>query len=323
MPRPQRIEYEGAFHHVMNRGRARQRIFHGNNYYEAFLETLKEASERFDAVIHAYSLMSNHYHLLIETPKANLSRIMRHVNGVYTQRYNRLKNIDGPLFRGRYKSILVDKDAYLLQLSRYIHLNPIDMKRPLVVKLEDYAWSSYPAYINKAKSPEWLHREKIYQMLGRKKKYQGYHAYVEQGVDEEILHYYSKGNISSVLGDNEFRETVRQETEGIDLDRLRGVLQDRPAAEQILKLIAQLFDVEEKHLTQNPKERRRSNPARAFAMYACQHYGALSLKEIADIFELSHTGSASFSINKIKKGVLEGEWKKMVKQLENTMYIVK
>jgi len=79
--------------------------------------------------------MSNHYHLLIETPNANLGRIMRHINGVYTQRYNRLRNIDGPLFRGRYKAILVDQDAYLLQLSRYIHRNPIDMKQPLVDSL--------------------------------------------------------------------------------------------------------------------------------------------------------------------------------------------
>ena len=130
MPRPIRIDYQGAFHHVMNRGRSYQTIFHDKACFESFLRTLKEASEQFDAVIHGYCLMTNHYHLLIETPKANLSRIMRHINGVYTQRYNRMRNVDGPLFRGRYKAILVDKDAYLLQLSRYIHRNPIEIKRP-------------------------------------------------------------------------------------------------------------------------------------------------------------------------------------------------
>ena len=92
MPRPQRIEYENAFYHVMNRGRGRQVIFHDDEYYQAFLDTLGEAQQRFQCVIHAYCLMGNHYHLLIETPNANLSRIMRHVNGVYTQRYNRLKH---------------------------------------------------------------------------------------------------------------------------------------------------------------------------------------------------------------------------------------
>ena len=110
MPRPVRIQYEDGLYHVMNRGRARQKIFHGPG-----------AHNRFDAQIHAYCLMGNHYHLLMGAPRANLDRIMRHVNGVYTQRYNRLKRTDGLLFRGGYKAILVDEDAYLLQVGRYIH----------------------------------------------------------------------------------------------------------------------------------------------------------------------------------------------------------
>ncbi|NOY16406.1 MAG: hypothetical protein GXP23_05650 [Gammaproteobacteria bacterium] len=243
MPRPQRIEYEGAFHHVMNCGQNRKAIFHNDAYFNAFLETLQEASQRFDAVIHAYCLMTNHYHLLIETPKANLSRIMRHVNGVYTQRHNRMRGTDGILFRGRFKSILVDEDAYLLQLSRYIHRNPVETKKPLVSQLVDYTWSSYPAYINKLKCPGWLHREKTYQMLGLKKKYQGYQAYVAQGVDEDILRFYSKGNILSVLGDREFRETVRQECEDTDLNKLRTALQDRPSGNEIVRLVARIYSV--------------------------------------------------------------------------------
>ena len=103
-------------------------IFHGDEYYHAFLETIGEVKQRFQCVIHAYCLMGNHYHLSVETPNANLGRIMRHINGVYTQRDNRLKKTDGPLFRGRYKAILIDHDAYLLQLSRYIHRNPVEMK---------------------------------------------------------------------------------------------------------------------------------------------------------------------------------------------------
>ncbi|MCU7893352.1 MAG: transposase [Candidatus Thiodiazotropha sp. (ex Ustalcina ferruginea)] len=135
----------------MNRGRARQVVFHDEQYYQAFLKTLCDVKQRFHCVIHAYCLMGNHYHLLLQTPNANLSRIMRHINGVYTQRYNRLGITDGPLFRGRYKTILVDSDAYLLQLSRYIHRNPIDMRNPMVSCLEAYTWSSYLAYIGKAK----------------------------------------------------------------------------------------------------------------------------------------------------------------------------
>ncbi|HHJ18393.1 MAG TPA: hypothetical protein ENJ84_00960, partial [Gammaproteobacteria bacterium] len=95
MPRTDRLEYKGAFYHVMNRGRGRQRIFDTDDYYQAFLETVVEAHHRFNLQIHAYCLMGNHYHLLVETPDANLSRSMRHINGVYTQRYNRLRKTDG------------------------------------------------------------------------------------------------------------------------------------------------------------------------------------------------------------------------------------
>jgi putative transposase len=195
MPRPARIEYEGAFHHVMNRGRQRQTIFRDEDDYQLFLNTLSEASKNYNAVIHAYCLMSNHYHCLIETPKANLSQIMKHVNGLYTQRYNRKHKKDGTLFRGRYKSVLVDEDAYLLQLTRYIHRNPLEVKKKIVQELSDYPWSSYPAYINQSKPEDWLFRDKTYQMLGHHHRYKGYLNNVEKGVDEDTKRFYSKGNL--------------------------------------------------------------------------------------------------------------------------------
>ena len=102
MPRPTRIQYEHAFYHVMNRGQNRKTIFHDNVYDVAFQQTMAEAHKQFGAVFHAYCLMKNHYHLLIEALRANLDRIMRHINGVYTQRYNRLRGSHGSLFRGRY-----------------------------------------------------------------------------------------------------------------------------------------------------------------------------------------------------------------------------
>lgn len=125
MPRPTRIEYRHAFYHVMNRGRGRCNIFYNKEYYSLFLNILSDANQKFGAIIHAYCLMGNHYHLIIETPHGNLSRIMRHINGVYTQKYNKLKGADGSLFRGRFKAILIDEDTYLTGLSRYIHKNPI------------------------------------------------------------------------------------------------------------------------------------------------------------------------------------------------------
>lgn len=110
----------------MNRGRRAEKVFLDKEDYEGFLELLKDSSEMWNVRTAAYCLMPNHYHMLIQTPDANLSRFMRHVNGVYTQRFNRFHGCDGHLFRGRFKSILVDKDAYLLQLVRYIHRNPFE-----------------------------------------------------------------------------------------------------------------------------------------------------------------------------------------------------
>ena len=161
MVRPLRVEYEGAYYHVMSRGRGRQTIFHGKRYYVRFLECLEQAHKRFALECHAYCLMGNHYHLLVRTPRGNLSRSMRHVNDVYTQYYNGLKNTDGPLFRGRYKAINIEASDYLLQVSRYIHRNRVETKKSLVEQLDTYPWSSYSAYINKVDCPDWLYTDVV------------------------------------------------------------------------------------------------------------------------------------------------------------------
>ena len=126
MARPLRIEYPGAWYHVMNRGRRAEKIFHDRHDYQAFVELLEESSEMWNIRVAAYCLMTNHCHILVQTPDANISRSMRHINGVYTQRFNKRHRCDGQLFRGRYKSILVSGDSYLLQLVRYIHRNPVN-----------------------------------------------------------------------------------------------------------------------------------------------------------------------------------------------------
>jgi len=118
---------------------------------------------------------------------------MRHINGVYTQRHSRLRKTDGPLFRGRYKAILVEEDSYQLQLSRYIHRNPLDAR--LVKSLESYTWSSYPVYVRERPAPKWLYCQEVYDQLAVKRRVNDkYRAFVETGVDEEIAVFYSKGN---------------------------------------------------------------------------------------------------------------------------------
>ncbi len=302
MPRALRIEYENALYHVMNRGKARQLIFHGEVYYQAFLDTVAQAQQRFQCVIHAYCLMGNHYHLLIETPNANLSRIMRHINGVYTQRYNRLKKVDGPLFRGRYKAILVDRDAYLLQLSRYIHRNPVDMKRPLVRYLEDYRWSSYPAYIGKTKPIHWLERETTYRILGHKQCCRGYENYVMQGTDEETKQFYQKGNLMTIIGGKDFKGWVYEELlpELAAEEKSRVILPDL-TMDKITNGVALSYGTcadDLKKLTMGPQ---KGNEARKLAMYLCQELSAATLREIAQYFNLGHVGSVSFITHQVRK----------------------
>ena len=322
MPRPTRIEYENAFYHVMNRGKARQTIFQNKTYYLAFLDTLAEASSRFSAVIHAYCLMSNHYHLIIETPLANISRVMRHVNGVYTQRYNRLKKTDGPLFRGRFKAILVDEDAYLLQLSRYIHRNPVETTKP-VENLEEYPWSSYPAYTGNATAPDWLYRDQIYGMLGRKQKYSGYRNYVEAGVDEEIKRYYNRGNMATVLGDKTFRESVYRELENIDKESLYQLLKFKPEPDQIVATVASVFGTSWQEIVTRKPGRRMRNDARKVAMYCMQYMSDMRLTEIAEYFGLRHIGSASRSIQDIKELIILGELKPQITRIQKELNIEK
>ena len=141
MARPLRFEFPGALYHVTSRGNACQRVFHHDEGREMFLAILAWVVARFRWRCHAYCLMDNHIHLLIDTPQPNLSRGMRQLNGVYTQRFNRRHRRVGHLFQGRYKSILVEKEGYLLELARYIILNPVRVK--MVKTLERYPWSSY------------------------------------------------------------------------------------------------------------------------------------------------------------------------------------
>ena len=181
MSRPLRIEYLGAWYHIMNRGLGRRRIFRSDKDHHYFLSLLADATDRFNAEWHAYCLMSNHYHLMLRTPDGKLQRIMRHINGLYTQYFNRSHKRDGPLFRGRYKAVLVDAESHWLQLSRYVHRNPAEAG--LVQRLADYPWSSYCAYIELTEPPPWLTTKYLLQAAGQRQRTTRYAAFVEQRID--------------------------------------------------------------------------------------------------------------------------------------------
>ena len=141
MARPLRLEFAGAVHHVTSRGDRREDIFLDDDDRQAWLSVLGQVCDRFNWVVHAYCLMSNHYHLLVETVEGNLSAGMRQLNGLYTQRFNRRHGMVGHLFQGRYKAILIQKEAHLLELSRYVVLNPV--RASMVATPEAWPWSSY------------------------------------------------------------------------------------------------------------------------------------------------------------------------------------
>ena len=181
MARPLRIEFAGALYHVTSRGDGQEDIYLDDKDREIYLEVLADAQHRFNWTIHAYCLMSNHYHLLIETPDSNLAKGMRHLNGVYTQRFNRHHKRVGHVFQGRYKAILVQKDSYLLELSRYIVLNPV--RAEMVRSVKDWPWSSYRATAGLVDENKWLTTNWILAAFSRKKRdaVQQYRAFVTKG----------------------------------------------------------------------------------------------------------------------------------------------
>jgi putative transposase len=166
MARPLRLEFPGATYHVTSRGDRREAIYRDDADRSAHLQVIAAAMDRFDAQVLAYCLMGNHYHLVVHTRQANLSRLMRQINGVYTQAFNRQHGLVGHLFQGRFKAIVVDCDAYLMSLCRYVERNPV--AAGLAAAPSDWGWSSYRAHAGRADAPPWLNTQALYaHLLGR------------------------------------------------------------------------------------------------------------------------------------------------------------
>jgi putative transposase len=181
MARPLRLEFSGALYHVTARGDHGELIYRDDSDRYAWLETVELVCKRFNILVHAYCQMTNHYHMLVETNEGNLSQAMRQLNGIYTQRFNRRHDLVGHLFQGRYKAILVQKESYLLELIRYVVLNPI--RAGIVPELALWAWSSHFAMVGKIQSPAWLNTDWILSQFGpcRSDAIAEYDAFVMQG----------------------------------------------------------------------------------------------------------------------------------------------
>ena len=184
MARPLRIEYPGAVYHVTSRGNDRREVFRDDEDRALFLDVLGRTVARWQWVVHAYCQMGNHYHLLVETPRPNLSRGMRQLNGEYTQAFNRRHRRVGHLFQGRFKAILVEKETHLLELCRYVVLNPVKARGMRVARPEDWPWSSYRATAGAEVRPMWLAVSWVLSRFGKEagKARQGYRRFVEAGM---------------------------------------------------------------------------------------------------------------------------------------------
>lgn len=225
MARPLRLEFSGALYHVTSRGDRREPIYEDDEDRVAFLGVLASVVERFNWLVHAYCLMGNHYHLLIETPDGNLSKGMRQLNGVYTQHSNRRHGRVGHLFQGRYKAILVQKESYLLEISRYIVLNPV--RAYMVRSAGDWPWSSYRATAGRVTSPDWLTIAWVLSVFGERSSeaQSAYRRFVSEGRGQpgpwaDLAH-------QVFLGDEAFLDDMR-----VRIEQLNRPLAEVPRAQR-------------------------------------------------------------------------------------------
>lgn len=306
MVRPLRIQYQNAWYHVMNRGAGRQQIFLNKSHRLMFLDLLQECHKMFNVKICAYCLMDIHYHLLLFTPEGNLSRVMRHLNGVYTQKYNKTQNTDGSLFRGRYKAQLIEDDCYQLIVSRYIHLNPVEAG--LVENPADYEWSSYAAYVGLSHVPDWLSVNIILQNFTQTKLLsyiKNYKDYVEESSLEEINVYTSIKNVDPIVGSERFKKNILlniSESVSIvcsgDINRIKTV----PDIATIIEHVSAFYNINQEKLVRS--QRAKINIPRLICMYICRIRHGHTLKNIARHFGIIRQEAVSASIYKCKQKLL-------------------
>lgn len=320
MSRPLRIEYPDAWYHVMNRGANRLKTFKESEDYDMFLRVIEEACTLFNVSLSAYCLMNNHYHLLIRTPEGNISRFMRHVNGVYTQRFNRKYKRDGSLFRGRFKAILIQADEYLTQVVKYIHNNPV--KARVVNAREKYKWSSHLAYL-KGKSPkEWLELMPVLSLFSLKRKLAivHYKEFMGHPVKDEVTQFYSKKNQTSILGEATFKEWIKANFIKKDDKAQLEIKEKRELqGEKILTVIkyevCRMFKVNEEMLFE--RKRGEENLPKFITIALSRELSGLSLAEIAETFKMSSYKTVGTTCFRLKKKMEENKTiKKKYKRLK-------
>lgn len=281
MARPLRIVFEGAFYHVTARGNERRKIFLSHQDYEKFLSYLTDAVHKYGVILHAFVLMANHYHLIVETPKANLSSFMHSLNSAYTTYFNIRRKRAGHLFQGRYKALLIDVDNYLLELSRYIHLNPV--RAGITEKPGGYRYSSYRAYIS-PKGEALVFRDLLWSMVTREIKDgpRYYREFVETALTEKPRSPFGEIYGGVILGGKEFIEEVLQRLHDQDFQKkeishrrsLGAITSD---IDEIVGLVCDQFKVSREKI-------QSLSPYKGYAVYLARKHTPFSNTEIGRYF---------------------------------------
>jgi len=299
MARPLRIQFEGAWYHIMNRGINRKNIFYIDHQKHYFLTLLAKTIKIYGIEIHAYCLMDNHYHLIVHTPRGNISHAMKYLNSSYAQFVNTSMKRDGPLFRGRFMSVVISADDYLLSLSRYIHLNPI--KAQMVTELKAYQWSSYIAYIDKRLKPEWLSTNEIIKRFGVKNFRDNYMQFVSSQTNKSVDEDFNISSNQPVLGNDDFRQMiddyVKSHSPSAEIVGKDHILVS-PSMESIINDVAAHFNTEPEYIYR-PSQTVLNTPRR-IAIYLCRALGGFHLHEIGKAMGGISYKTISNTINRVK-----------------------
>jgi putative transposase len=298
MARPWRIEFEGALYHVLSRGNGQQDIFYDDHDRHLFLKTIGEMSERFEMDVFAYALMGNHYHLLLRTNQANLSKSMQWLGLAYTRRFNLLHSRSGHLFQGRFKSIIVQNDAYLLGLSCYIHRNPL--RAGIVKRLADYSWSSYTSYAYGRKFPEWLKTDLVLSQFKGADKNKAYREKVQNYAKEEKK-LWEDFHHGLIIGSKKYVDKIRSAYLPEKLHK--EIPQQRDLSKSIdpiarLNEAARLLDCDLNRFKRMPRILKADRDNRDLLVLSIWKTGVLTNVEIGNVFGMTYS-----SVSRIVKSI--------------------
>ena len=304
MARPLRIEYPGAMYHVMNRGNQRLNVFRKQADCETFIEKLEYFSEIFNIKVYCYVLMDNHFHLLLRTEEANLGRFMQSFLTSFTMTLNRRNRKSGHLFQGRYKAQLVESEEYISKLSRYIHLNPIRVRKYARLPVEEkrnillnYTWSSFRAYIGLKPPEEFLNIKPVLDTWGTNniRRMKNYRQYVEEGLYKDIDNPFDLAIRQVIIGSETFADRIartnllKRKIKDKKEEALLHAFQTSINPMLIIRKVAEYFRTNTKEIR---TRRSKAKEARRIAMYMCATYANsyMTLTQIGRLFSVSISG---------------------------------